>query len=121
MEDSKIEGYSASAISLLIGVLIIATSNGWNPTVVIFGSFFGILGILGLYKPDSSGQVTSYILKRIQRNAEESNRTRTSRKKEQKVTQIIHNEGTMNNVLGSKNTSKIVNNPEKKTKRKKTT
>lgn len=110
MEESKIEGYVAGSFSILIGAFFLIGS-GWNPTTIIFGSFFVILGGLSLWKPDSAGQVTSRILKSFIKNAEESNRP--SRKKEQNVTQIIHSEGPVINVLDSKNTSTTVNSPDR--------
>ena len=113
MEDSNIEGYVAGSISILIGLFFL-TSSGWNPTIIIFGSFFGILGGLSLWKPDSAGQVTSRILKNISKNVEESNRP--SRKKEQKIEQTIVNSGTMINVAGSKHASTNLNSLDRSSK-----
>lgn len=114
MEKSKTEGYVAGAVSTLIGVIFI-TSSGWNPTVIIFGSFFTILGGLSLWKPDSAGQVTSRILKNISKNMDEPNKPR--RKKEPKIDQTIVNSGTMINVAGSDHTSTTVNSPKKSNKK----
>ncbi len=100
MENSKTEGYVAGSISILIGAFFIINS-GWNPTTLLFGSFFWILGVLSLWRPDSAGQVTSRILKSISKNVKEQNTSRS--KKTQKITQEIHVHGDMSNAIGDNN------------------
>lgn len=107
MENSKVEGYVAGSISILISVFFLTGSAGNNTTMAI-GSFFLILGALSVWKPDSAGQVTAQILGKMGGSADESNKS--YHKKEQKIEQTIVNKGTMINVTGSKRTSATVNN-----------
>ena len=110
MENVKINGYLAGVVSSIISIIVIIfvfNNNNWDISgqiLLVFGLAFGFLGVGSIFKPDSIGQITLQLLQNIAKNTEEQDKQHSN--KEQKVDQIIHNYGTMSNVVGSKNSVK---------------
>ena len=101
MENTKKKGYVAGVICSIIALifLIIGINEGWNLQGQIIGAFtlvFGLLAGGSFWKPNSIGHIADQILENISKNTQEQN------KKEQKVDQVIHNYGNMDNKVNQR-------------------